>query len=135
MKKKDSESEEQVTKCNQLVTLKTNDKTLVKSEIDLSEADIARLIFTVRGEQVMLDRDLATAYQVEVKQMNRQVKRNIERFPDDFMFQLTKDEYDSLKCHFGTSNNRGGDRRALPYAFRQKSNRGFTRLHVLVLGA
>lgn len=135
MKKKGSESEEQVTKCNQLVTLKTNDKTLVKSEIDLSEADIARLIFTVRGEQVMLDRDLATAYQVEVKQMNRQVKRNIERFPDDFMFQLTKDEYDSLKCHFGTSNNRGGDRRALPYAFRQKSNRGFTRLHVLVLGA
>ncbi|MBR3716870.1 MAG: ORF6N domain-containing protein [Bacteroidaceae bacterium] len=83
----------------------------------------------------MLDRDLATAYQVEVKQMNRQVKRNIERFPDDFMFQLTKDEYDSLKCHFGTSNNRGGDRRALPYAFRQKSNRCFTRLHVLVLGA
>lgn len=51
--------------------------------------------------------------------MNRQVKRNIERFPDDFMFQLTKDEYDSLKCHFGISNQRGGDRR-LPYAFTEQ---------------
>jgi len=52
--------------------------------------------------------------------MNRQVKRNIERFPEDFMFQLTKEEYASLKCHFGTSNERGGDRRALPYAFTQQ---------------
>ena len=43
---------------------------------------------------------------------NRQVKRNIERFPEDFMFQLTKEEYNSLRCHFGTSNRRGGDRRA-----------------------
>jgi len=50
---------------------------------------------------------------------NRQVKRNIERFPEDFMFQLTKEEYNSLRCHFGTSNRRGGDRRALPYAFTQ----------------
>jgi len=51
---------------------------------------------------------------------NRQVKRNIERFPEDFMFQLTKEEYNSLRCHFGTSNRRGGDRRALPYAFTQQ---------------
>ena len=79
--------------------------------------DIEKLIVTLRGVQVLLDRDLAFLYQVEVKQMNRQVKRNIERFPEDFMFQLTKDEYNSLKCHFGTSNERGGDHRALPYAF------------------
>ena len=69
---------------------------------------------------MLVDRDLANIYQVEVKQMNRQVKRNIDRFPEDFMFQLTKTEYDSLKCHFGTSNKRGGDRRALPYAFTQQ---------------
>ena len=82
--------------------------------------DIEKLILTIRGVQVLIDRDLAFLYQVEVKQMNRQVKRNIERFPEDFMFQLTKEEYNSLKCHFGTSNERGGDRRALPYAFTQE---------------
>lgn len=88
--------------------------------LHLTERDIERMIVTVRGEQVLIDRDLAYIYQVEVKQMNRQVKRNIERFPEDFMFQLTKDEYDSLKCQNGTSNTRGGDRRALPYAFTQQ---------------
>ncbi|MBR0288474.1 MAG: ORF6N domain-containing protein [Selenomonadaceae bacterium] len=82
--------------------------------------DIEELIVTLRGVQVLIDRDLAFLYQVEVKQMNRQVKRNIERFPEDFMFQLTKEEFASLKCHFGTSNERGGDRRALPYAFTQQ---------------
>ena len=73
-------------------------------------------IFTIRGQQVMLDRDLAHLYGVDVSQMNRQVKRNIERFPRDFMFQLSKEEYDYLKCQNGISNSRGGDR-ALPYAF------------------
>ena len=86
----------------------------------LSVNDIEKLIVTVRGVQVLIDRDLAFLYQVEVKQMNRQVKRNIERFPEDFMFQLTKEEFNGLKCHFGTSNERGGDRRALPYAFTQQ---------------
>ena len=83
-------------------------------------SDIEQLIVTIRGVQVLIDRDLAYLYQVEVKQMNRQVKRNIERFPEDFMFQLTKEEYNSLKCQNGTSNERGGDRRALPYAFTQQ---------------
>ena len=91
-----------------------------KNETALSQRDIEKLIVTVRGQQVMLDRDLAFAYQVEVKQMNRQVKRNIERFPEDFMFQLTREEYNSLMRQFGTSNTRGGDRRALPYAFTQQ---------------
>lgn len=91
-----------------------------KRDLTLSQHDIEKLIITVRGEQVMIDRDIAFVYQVEVKQMNRQVKRNIERFPEDFMFQLTKEEYNSLRCHFGTSNRRGGDRRALPYAFTQQ---------------
>ena len=86
----------------------------------ISVHDIEKLIVTLRGVQVLIDRDLAFLYQVEVKQMNRQVKRNIERFPEDFMFQLTKEEYNCLKCQNGTSNDRGGDRRALPYAFTQQ---------------
>ncbi len=68
----------------------------------------------IRGVQVLLDRDLAEFYKVETGQLNRQVKRNIGRFPEDFMFQLTKEEWESLKCQFGISNVRGGDRRALP---------------------
>lgn len=79
-------------------------------------AEIGKLIFSLRGKQVILDRELARLYQVEVAQMNRQVKRNIERFPEDFMFQLTKEELESLKCQNGISNSRGGDR-TLPYAF------------------
>jgi len=99
---------------------KGTNQIVTNCEITLSQHDIEKLIVTVRGEQVLVDRDLANIYQVEVKQMNRQVKRNIERFPEDFMFQLTKEEYNSLKCHFGTSNKRGGDRRALPYVFTQQ---------------
>ena len=98
----------------------TNCDNLSQAGAILSQYDIERLILTIRGEQVIIDRDLAYLYQVEVKQMNRQVKRNIERFPEDFMFQLTKEEYNGLKCQFGTSNKRGGDRRALPHAFTQQ---------------
>lgn len=54
-------------------------------------------ILTIRGKQVILDRDLAQLYQVEVSQMNRQIKRNIERFPDDFMFQITREEWNAVK--------------------------------------
>ena len=67
----------------------------------------------------MLDRDLAVLYDVETAQLNRQVKRNIQRFPEDFMFQLTKEEGDFLKCQNGTSNTKGGDR-YLPYAFTEQ---------------
>lgn len=52
----------------------------------------------------MLDRDLAALYGVETKELNRAVKRNLDRFPDDFMFQLSKEEFDSLRFHFGTSS-------------------------------
>lgn len=76
-------------------------------------------IYNIRGIEVMIDRDLAKLYQVDTSQMNRQVKRNIERFPNDFMFQLTKEEYENLKCQNGTSSW-GGDRRALPYAFTEQ---------------
>ena len=73
-------------------------------------------ILIIRGEKVMLDADLADLYDVETKQLVRAMKRNIDRFPDDFMFQLSKTEFDVLRCHFGTSSQWGG-RRYPPYAF------------------
>ena len=63
-------------------------------------------IYSVRGMQVIIDKDLAVLYGVETKQLNRAVKRNIERFPKDFMFQLTKEE--CLRCQIGTLNTKQG---------------------------
>lgn len=73
-------------------------------------------IFIVRGKKVMLDKDLAELYEVETYQLTRQVRRNIERFPEDFMFRLTPEE--NLSCHFGSSSY--GGRRYLPYAFTEQ---------------
>ena len=74
-------------------------------------------IFTIRGVQVMLDRDLAILYGVPTKRLNEQVKRNVDRFPDDFMFQQTRDEVECLRSHFATSNEGRGGARYVPYAF------------------
>jgi hypothetical protein len=75
-------------------------------------------IYTLRGKQIMLDSDLAELYEVETKVFNQAVKRNSERFPEDFMFQLTEDEYASLRSQFVTlDNGRGKHRKYLPYAF------------------
>lgn len=63
---------------------------------------VQRKILLIRGEKVMLDSDLAELYGVEVKHLKRQVRRNLNRFPEDFMIQLTKEEYESLRRHFGT---------------------------------
>lgn len=76
---------------------------------------IEQKIILIRGKKVMLDKDLAMLYGVETKALNRAVKRNIERFPEDFMFQLTKDELDNLRFHFGTSS--WGGQRYCPYVF------------------
>ena len=65
---------------------------------------IARKIYLIRGTKVMLDRDLAELYGVETKQLKRAVRRNIDRFPADFMFELTKEEFGNLRSHFGTSS-------------------------------
>ena len=93
---------------NQIVTDDPNDVA--------SEDAIRMMIVPVRGVQVMLDRDLAALYGVEVKYLNRQVKRNIERFPSDFMFQLTKE--DCLRCQIGTLNGKRGEHlKYMPYAF------------------
>lgn len=66
---------------------------------------------------VMLDSDLAKLYEVETKALNQAVRRNLDRFPKDFMFQLTNDEYESLRCQNGTSNDGRGGRRYLPLVF------------------
>lgn len=79
------------------------------------DGNIQALIKTIRGVQVILDRDVAGLYGVATGALNRQVKRNEERFPEDFMFRLSAEEWNNLKCQFGISSW-GGDRQ-LPYAF------------------
>jgi hypothetical protein len=109
--------------------------------------NLAPLIFLVRGEKVLLDADLAALYGVEARALNQAVARNRDRFPDDFMFQLTSEEYDGMRSHFVTASNRAvsnssqnatgptkgnllrsqiviskrrGGRRYLPYAFTEQ---------------
>ncbi len=80
---------------------------------------IEKKIYFIRGERVMLSTDLAVLYEVEPRVLVQAVKRNIERFPEDFMFQLSKDEFDNLKSQIVTSSW-GGLRRATPYAFTEQ---------------
>src|SRR4030042_2478878 len=84
------------------------------SDIIPQESIETKIIF-IRGKKVMLDRDLAQLYGVTTSNLNKAVRRNIERFPEDFMFQLSKEEFENLKFHFGTSS--WGGTRKLPYAF------------------
>jgi len=79
---------------------------------------IEKAILIIRGEKVILDRDLAELYQVETKQLKRAVRRNMERFPVDFMFELTKKEFENLRSHFGTSS--WGGTRYMPLAFTEQ---------------
>jgi len=81
--------------------------------------EVARRIFLIRAQKVMLSTHLAELYGVEPKVLAQSMKRNIERFPDDFAFQLNRAEFEILKCQFGTSSW-GGLRRAMPYAFTQE---------------
>ena len=80
---------------------------------------IQKSIFLIRGQKVLLDMDLAELYGVETRSLVQAVKRNIERFPSDFVFQLDKDEYDSLRSQIVISKGKGG-RRYLPYAFTEQ---------------
>jgi len=82
--------------------------------------NIQNRIFTIRGVQVMLDNDLAEMYQVDVKRLNEQVKRNIDRFPEKFRFQLTKQEFEILKSQFATSSSKHGGKRKLPFVFTEQ---------------
>ena len=99
------------------ITEKTENGELVTNRDQLVGVDnIEPLIKVIRGQQVMLDRDLATLYGVETKRLNEQVKRNIKRFPEDFMFQLTKDE--CLRSQIATLNEgRGQHLKYMPYVF------------------
>ena len=76
-------------------------------------------IHEIRGQRVMLDFDLAEMYGTETKYLKRAVRSNIKRFPSDFMFELTKEEFDNLRCNFCTSNKRGGTR-FMPFAFTEQ---------------
>lgn len=92
----------------------------MNSNIIISQKEIQPLIYTVRGKQVMVDKDLATLYQVETKILNKAVKRNIERFPGTFCFQLTEQESETLRFQIGTSNAGRGGRRYLAYVFTEQ---------------
>ena len=89
---------------------------------ELSSEDIKKLIYTIRGKQVMLDSDVAMLYHCETKYVNRVIKRNIERFPEDFCFQLNEKEFEVLRCQFVTlnGNGRGQHRKYLPYVFTEQ---------------
>ena len=99
------------------------DITVQNKSTESAEFSIIRSkIHEIRGQKVMLDFDLAEMYQVETKNLKRAVRRNMERFPDDFMFELTENEWETLRCNFGTSNpenNRGGIR-YMPFAFTEQ---------------
>ena len=88
-----------------------------------TQFDIKSMIFVVRNQQVMIDSDLAMLYQVETKRLNEAVKRNIARFPEEFRFQLTEEETESLRSQFATLNEndgRGKHRKYLPYVFTEQ---------------
>ena len=93
-----------------------------KNLVIVDNKEIQSMIYTFRGRQVMLDSDLAMLYQVETKYLNRQRNRNAERFPEDFCFQLSKEEYEILRCQNVTSKkeNGSGGRRYLPYVFTEQ---------------
>ena len=81
--------------------------------------NIQSKIYEIRGQKVMLDFDLAELYETETKYLKRTVRANIRRFPSDFMFELTHEEWDILRCNFSTSNQRGGTR-YMPFAFTEQ---------------
>jgi len=84
----------------------------------VAESQILNRIYTIRDQKIMLDSDLAEMYGVETKQLKRQVKRNAERFPEDFMFTLTRKEFEHLRCQTGTSS--WGGTRYMPMAFTEQ---------------
>lgn len=84
---------------------------------EITPKQIEKMIYVIRGQKVMLDSDLALLYEVETRYLNKAVKRNIKRFPEDFMFQLNPEEYKALMFQFGTSNKGKGGRRKVPSVF------------------
>ncbi|HEY9169889.1 MAG TPA: ORF6N domain-containing protein [Lutibacter sp.] len=91
----------------------------MKNEIAISDEIIFNKIYLIREQKIMLDQDLAELYKVETKQLKRQVRRNMERFPEDFMFKLSKSELENLRSQFGTS--KWGGTRYAPMAFTEQA--------------
>ena len=89
----------------------------MNSEIQVSEELVSNKIYYVRNQKVMLDRDLAVLYGLETKRLKEQVKRNLSRFPSDFMFELTKEEFENWRSQFATSNSEKMGLRYAPMAF------------------
>ncbi len=83
----------------------------------IPEKRIIRAIMVIRGQKVILDSELAALYGVETRRLNEQVRRNIDKFPEDFMFQLTKEEFDDLRSQIATSSSGWGGRRKPPLVF------------------
>lgn len=97
----------------------SKEKNVSKAVANIIPHEIVKdMIFLIRGQKAMFDHDLASLYGVETKQLKRAVKRNIDRFPEDFMFELTKEEYQNLRLQFGTSS--WGGVRYLPYVFTEQ---------------
>jgi len=93
---------------------KTNTALAISDEIIMNQ------IYYLRGQKVMIDRDLAILYGVETKQLKRQVTRNLERFPEDFMFEMNKDEFENWRSQFGTSNSDKMGLRYAPFCFTEQ---------------
>jgi hypothetical protein len=94
--------------------------------MEINEQLIVDRVLVIRGVKIMLDKDLAEMYGVELKRLNERVKRNHTRFPDDFMFQLSSDEWFHLKSHFATSRNKKAARKRLPCCLGNYSGGRFT---------
>ncbi|WP_304066712.1 ORF6N domain-containing protein [Pedobacter glucosidilyticus] len=91
-----------------------------KEEVNLPDEMVMNQIYVIRGQKVMLDKDLAVLYGVETKTLNQAVKRNMDRFPEDFMFELSKEEFELLRSQIVTSKDGRGGRRYLPNAFTEQ---------------
>ena len=93
-----------------------------KNLVIVDNREIQNMIYTIRDKQVMIDSDLATLYQVTTKRLNEQVRRNKNRFPSEFVFRLTAEEYENLRSQNATSSedNAHGGRRYMPYAFTEQ---------------
>lgn len=91
----------------------------LENQSEIVNKDIKSMIYTIRGRQVMIDSDVAKLFQYQTKDLNRNVRNNIERFPEYYCFQLTNEEYKSLRCKNFTlnENGRGQHRKYLPYVF------------------
>jgi hypothetical protein len=98
--------------------MKSEELRIKSEEFEMNDLAIENRIYTIRGIQVMVDSDLAALYGTETKFLSRAVKRNPARFPDSFVFQLSKKEWENLKFQFGTSSAHGGDTipKILPFA-------------------